>query len=78
MITRFSIPNISDCSIKLSAVAFEKILPDIILSNARILSTYTDRIIENKEIWISEGRIAAVKENGRANTIFNKTDLKNR
>ena len=75
MITRFSIPNLSDCSIKLSRVASEKILPEIILSNARILSTYTDRIIDNKEIWISEGRIAAVKENGRANMIFNINDL---
>ena len=58
MITRFSIPKLSDCSIKLSAVASEKILPDIVLLNARILSTYTDRIIDNREIWISDGRIA--------------------
>ena len=72
MITRFSIPNLSDCSIKLSNVASEKFLPEVILSNARILSTYTDRIIDNKEIWISEGRIASIKENGQASKIFSK------
>ena len=62
MITRFSVPNLSDCSIHLSKVASEKIQPEIILSNARILSTYTDRIIDNREIWISKGRIACVKK----------------
>jgi len=75
MITRFSVPNLSDSSIHLSKVASEKTKPEIILSNARILSTYTDRIIEDREVWISKGRIACVRESGQAAKIFNKNDL---
>ena len=75
MITRFSVPNLSDCSIYLSNIASEKIQPDTILSNARVLSTYTDRIIDNREIWISKGRIACIKKDGQASKIFNKKNL---
>ena len=75
MITRFSVPNLSECSILLTKVASEKLEPELILSNARVLSTYTDRIIEDKEVWIAKGRIACVKENGQAGKIFNKNDL---
>ena len=75
MITRFSVPNLSDCSIYLSNIASEKIQPDKILSNARVLSTYTDRIIDNREIWISKGRIACIKKDGQASKIFNKKNL---
>ena len=53
MITRFTVPNLYECSIHLSKVASSKIKPDLILINAKILSTYTDRIIHNKELWIS-------------------------
>ena len=75
MINRFSVPNLHDCTIHLSKVASNKIKPDLILSNARILSTYTDRILLNKEVWISKGRIACIKEFGEANKYFNKKDL---
>ncbi len=74
MITRFSVPNLHKCSIHLSKVASHKNKPELVLRNARILSTYSDRILNNKEIWISRGRIACIKENGIANKIFN--DLK--
>ena len=72
MITRFSVTNLSNSTIHLSKVASNKIEPQLILSNAKILSTYTDRIIDNKEVWISKGRIACVKENGSCDKIFNK------
>ena len=75
MINRFSVPPLSDCTKKLANVASGKKIPDLILSNARILSTYTDRILENKEIWISNGRIACVKENNESLNLFNKSDL---
>ena len=58
MINRFSVPPLFDCTKKLANVASGKNIPDLILANARILSTYTDRILEDKEIWISKGRIA--------------------
>ncbi len=76
MITRFSVPPLSDSTKKLASVASGKIEPDLILYNARILSTYTDRILENKEIWISNGRIACVKNNGEHHQKFNKSDLR--
>ena len=76
VINRFSVPPLSDCTKVLANVASGKKIPDLILSNARILSTYTNRILEDKEIWISNGRIACVKGNNESLNIFNKSDLK--
>jgi len=75
MITRFSVPNLHECSIHLSKVASNKIQPDLIIVNSQILSTYTDRILNNKEIWISKGRIACIKKNGTANKYFNNLNI---
>ena len=72
MITRFSVPNLYISTIHLANVAANKIAPDLVLTNARVLSTYTDRISKQKEIWISKGRIASVKESGTAKKHFNK------
>ena len=71
MITRFSVPNLYKSTIHLANVAANKIEPDLVLTNARVLSTYTDRISKQKEIWISKGRIASVKESGTAKKFFN-------
>ena len=71
MITRFSVADLSKTSKHLSMVASSKIEPELILSNARILSVYSDRIIKNKEVWISRGRIACIKNNNEAVNIFN-------
>ena len=76
VINRFSVPPLSDCTKVLANVASGKKIPDLILSNARILSTYTNRILEDKEIWISNGRIACVQANNESLNIFNKSDLK--
>jgi len=76
VINRFSVSPLSNCTRKLANVASGRKIPDLILSNARILSTYTDRILEDKEIWISQGRIACVRENNESLNIFNKSDLK--
>ena len=75
MINRFSVPNLHECTVHLSKVASYKVEPDLILTNARVLSTYTDRILENKEVWISKGRIACIKEFGDAKKYFNEKDL---
>ena len=71
MINRFAVPNLAKTTIHLVNVSSNKIQPDLVLSNAKILSTYTERILLNKELWISEGRIACVKEAGYAKKIFN-------
>ena len=70
MITRFSVPKLYDCTKVLAKTASNILPPALVLFNARILSTYTDRIIKDKEIWISKGRIACVKDSGSAKKIF--------
>ena len=75
MITRFSVPNLHECTINLANIAANKITPELVLTNAKILSTYTDRIIDKKEIWISKGRIACIKDTGSAKKIFNKDNF---
>ena len=75
MINRFSVPPLFKCTQNLAKVASGKSTPNLVLSNARVLSTYTDRVLEKKEIWISNGRIACVKENGDHQKIFNRSDL---
>jgi hypothetical protein len=39
--------------------------PDLVITGARVLSTYSERILPDREIWIAGGRIAAVKPAGR-------------
>nr|WP_245844375.1 adenine deaminase C-terminal domain-containing protein [Nibricoccus aquaticus] len=48
----------------LAAVAMGREAPDLVITGARLLSTYTERIHEGKEIWLKSGRIAAVKAAG--------------
>ena len=64
MINRFSVPLLSESTIHLTNVASANKEPDKVLFNARILSTYSDRILENREIWLSKGRIACIKPTG--------------
>lgn len=65
-ITRFSVPPLHEVTRTLAAVAHGRTLPDLVITGARVLSTYTDRIFDGREIWISAGRIAAVKPSGSA------------
>ena len=46
MITRFSVPNLHEVTIHLTNVINGKSKPDLILTNAKILSTYTDSILD--------------------------------
>ncbi|MGC4073244.1 MAG: adenine deaminase C-terminal domain-containing protein [Nibricoccus sp.] len=48
----------------LAAVAMGREAPDFVITGARVLSTYTERIHEGREIWVKNGRIAAVKPSG--------------
>ena len=75
MINRFSVPPLFKSTKKLARIASGNSEPDLILFNARVLSTYTDRILEHKEIWVSSGRIVCVKESGVHKQIFNKSYL---
>ena len=48
----------------LAAVASGRAAPDTVIRDARILSTYTERILKDKEVWLYKGRVAAVKPAG--------------
>ncbi|HVU23641.1 MAG TPA: adenine deaminase C-terminal domain-containing protein [Opitutus sp.] len=48
----------------LAAVAMGREAPDLVITGGRLLSTYTERIHEGRELWIKGGRIAAVKPAG--------------
>jgi adenine deaminase len=63
-ITRFSVAPLSGMTRRLADVASARTRPDHIITGARVLSTYSERILENREVWIAGGRIAAVKPAG--------------
>src|SRR6202012_5012798 len=60
-LTRFSVPPLHQVTRVLPAVAMGSQPPDLVIRNARVLSTYTERILVEKELWLRHGRIAAVK-----------------
>lgn len=63
-LTRFSVKPLSTMTRRLADIASGRADPDLVLRDARILSTYSERILSGKEVWISGGRIAAVKPAG--------------
>ncbi|MCA1455666.1 amidohydrolase family protein [Bradyrhizobium sp. BRP22] len=63
-LTRFSIQPLHTMTRRLADVASGRAAPDLVITGARVLSTYSERIIDNREIWIAGGRIAAVKPAG--------------
>ncbi len=65
-ITRFTVPPLHQVTRDLADVAALRSPADLIIHSARILSTYSERILENKEILVKHGRIAAVLPSGTA------------
>lgn len=63
-LTRFSVPPLHTVTRSLAAVAMGREAPDLVITGARLLSTYTERIHPDREIWIKSGRIAVVKPAG--------------
>jgi adenine deaminase len=63
-LTRFSVAPLFTMTRKLADVASGRVAPDLVISAARVLSTYSERILPEREVWISGGRIAAVKPAG--------------
>jgi adenine deaminase len=64
MLTRFSVAPLHAMTRSLAAVAMGRASPDLVITGARVLSTYTERIHPGRELWIKGGRIAAVKPAG--------------
>ncbi|HWU60426.1 MAG TPA: adenine deaminase C-terminal domain-containing protein [Ensifer sp.] len=67
-ITRFSVAPLATMTRKLADVASGRTTPDLVIQGARVLSTYSERILPDREIWVSGGRIAAVKPAGTYKT----------
>ena len=63
-LTRFSVAPHHELGRTLAAVAMGREAPDLVVTGARVLSTYTERILGDREVWIKGGRIAAVKPGG--------------
>ena len=64
MLTRFSVAPLHTMTRSLAAVAMGRMAPDLVITGARVLSTYTERIHPGRELWIKGGRIAVVKAAG--------------
>ena len=63
-LTRFSVAPLHTVTRSLAAVAMGREAPDLVITGARVLSTYTERLHADREIWIKHGRIAVVKPAG--------------
>lgn len=72
-ITRFSVAPLHKLTRQLAAVAMGRAAPDLVITGARLLSTYTDRIHPGRELWIKSGRIACARPAGTAKKHFAAT-----
>lgn len=63
-LTRFSVAPLATMTRRLAAVASGRAEPDLVITGARALSTYSERILPGRELWIAGGRIAAMKPAG--------------
>ena len=63
-LTRFTVPPLFEVTQDLAAVAMGTQPPDLVIRRARVLSTYSERLLAEKEIWLRHGRIAAVQPAG--------------
>ncbi len=66
MINRFKVAPLWTLTRRLAAVASGRENPDLVITGARVLSTYTERMLPDREVWVAGGRIAAVKPAGEA------------
>jgi adenine deaminase len=60
MVNRFSVAPLATMTRVLAATAAGRMAPELVITGARMLSVYTERILDNRELWITGGRIAAI------------------
>ncbi|GEP11166.1 adenine deaminase [Methylobacterium gnaphalii] len=63
-LNRFSVEPLSRMTRRLADVAGGRADADLVITGARVLSTYSERILADREVWVTGGRIAAVKPAG--------------
>ena len=59
-LNRLYVAPLSTMTRRLAAVASGRADPDLVITGARALSTYSERLLPDREVWIAGGRIAAV------------------
>ncbi|MCS3725003.1 adenine deaminase C-terminal domain-containing protein [Bradyrhizobium betae] len=74
-LTRFAVAPLHAMTRRLADAASARVAPDLVLTGARVLSTYSERIHANREVWITGGRIAAVKPAGAAKKVWRDVPL---
>jgi adenine deaminase len=74
-LTRFAVAPLHSMTRRLADVASARVAPDLVVTGARVLSTYSERIHANREVWITGGRVAAVKPAGAAKKVFSNVPV---
>jgi adenine deaminase len=74
-LTRFAVAPLHTMTRRLADVASGRVAPNLVISGARVLSTYTERVLGHREVWITGGRVAAVKPAGAARKIWRDVPL---
>ncbi|QIO99642.1 adenine deaminase C-terminal domain-containing protein [Bradyrhizobium symbiodeficiens] len=69
-LTRFAVAPLHAMTRRLADVASARLAPDLVITAGRVLSTYSERIHADREVWITGGRIAAVKPAGTAKKVW--------
>lgn len=69
-LTRFAVAPLHSMTRRLADVASMRAAPDLVVTGAAVLSTYSERVHANREVWIAGGRIAAVKSTGAAKKVW--------
>jgi adenine deaminase len=63
-LNRFAVSPLCTMTKRLADVASARSSPDLVITGARLLSTYSERMRGDCEVWICGGRIAAIKPAG--------------
>ncbi len=63
-LNRFAVSPLHRLTRRLADVAGARSEADLVITGARVLSTYSERILPDRELWIAGGRIAALKPAG--------------
>ncbi|MGV7213270.1 adenine deaminase [Bradyrhizobium sp. UFLA05-112] len=74
-LTRFAVAPLHEMTRRLADVASSRVVPDLVVTGARVLSTYSERVHPDREVWITGGRIAAVKPAGAARKVWSSVRL---
>src|SRR3954451_25365509 len=63
-LTRFSVAPLHTMTRRLADAASGRVAPDLVITGARVLSTYSERIHPGRELWIIGGCVAVEKAAG--------------